>query len=72
MPKPRVVHGRRAKPHARGDHRLFRIERDAVLVAGDVGAAERDFGHLAGDALLAQIDQHQVGVGAAGNDVEAG
>src|SRR5262245_35681957 len=28
--------GGRAEPHARGDSRLFRVERDAVLVAGDV------------------------------------
>src|SRR3954452_3725470 len=50
--------GRRAEPHARGDHRLFRVERDAVLVAGDMRAAERDLGHLAGQALRPQIDQH--------------
>ena len=28
------------------------------------------FGHLAGQALRPQIDQHQVGVGAAGDDIE--
>src|SRR5215212_10609177 len=32
--------GRRAEPDAGRDHWLLRIERDAVLVAGDVGPAE--------------------------------
>ena len=34
-------------------------------------AAERGLGVLAGHALRAQVDEHQVGVGAAGDDVEA-
>src|SRR3546814_6236446 len=55
---------------SRSDERLFRIERDAVLVAGDVAAAERRFGALAGGVLLAKIDQHQVVIGAAGDDIE--
>ena len=63
--------GRRAEPDARRDRRLLRIERDAVLVAGDVGAAERQLRDLAGEPLGPQIDQHQMGVGAAGDDVEA-
>src|ERR1700720_3937249 len=37
--------GRRTEPDTRRDHRLLRIERNAILVAGDVGAAERDFRH---------------------------
>src|SRR5690606_31221655 len=32
--------GRRAKTNAGRDERLFRVERNAVLVAGDVGAAK--------------------------------
>ena len=62
--------GRRAEPDAGRDRRLLRIERDAVLVAGDVGAAERHLGDLAGQLLRPQVDQHQVRVGAAGDDVE--
>ena len=47
------------------------IERHAVLVAGDVGAAERLLGDVAGQLLRAQVDQQQVGVGAAGHQVVA-
>jgi hypothetical protein len=35
------------------------------------GAAERRFRGLAGQPSSAQVDQHQMGVGAAGDDVEA-
>ena len=35
------------------------------------GAAERRFGHLAGDALGEDVDQHQVVVGAAADHAEA-
>src|SRR5262249_42834907 len=62
--------GRRAEPHARGDRGLFRIEWNAVLIAGDAGAPERRFRDPAGQALLAQIDQHEMRIGAAGNDIE--
>ncbi|MPL75491.1 hypothetical protein SDC9_21315 [bioreactor metagenome] len=63
--------GRGAETHARGHRRLFRVERDAVLVAGDMGPAERLLGGIALHALRAQVDQHHMGVGAAGDDVEA-
>src|SRR5258708_1094914 len=43
--------GWRAEPDAGRDHRLFRIERNAVLVAGDMRAAERHVGDLAGQLL---------------------
>jgi hypothetical protein len=36
-----------------------------------MGAAQGLFGRVALHALGAQVDQHQVGVGAAGDDVEA-
>src|SRR5436190_3536915 len=49
--------GGRAEPHARGHRRLLRIARDAILVAGDVGAAERQLRHLAGKALGSEVDQ---------------
>ena len=47
-PKPRVVPAGDAQPDARGDRRLFGVERNRVLVAGDVGAIERLFGRAAG------------------------
>ena len=64
--------GRRAETDARGDEGLLRIEGHAVLVAGDVRAAERGFRGLAGQLLRAQIDEHQMIVGAAGDDGETG
>src|SRR5436305_11374743 len=62
--------GRRAEPHARGHHRLLGIERDAILVAGDMCAPERDLGHLPGQALGPKIHQQQVIVGPARDDIE--
>ena len=70
-PKPRVVAAGRAEPDAGGDRRLLRIERDGVLVGGDVGALQAGLGRLAGDVLGPQVDQHQVAVGAAGDDRKA-
>ena len=62
---------RRAQTQTRGDERGFRIEGNAVLVAGDGGADQRLLGDVALEALGPQIDQHQMVVGAAGDDVEA-
>ena len=70
-PKPRVVPAgvpRRTPEVIIG---LFGVEGHAVLVAGDEGAVQRSFGGLARGALLAQIDQHQMRVGAAGDDIAA-
>src|SRR5579871_1192160 len=50
----------RAETDARGDERLFRVERYAVLVAGDRRAIESLFGVLALGAVRTQVDQHQV------------
>ncbi|QTK78950.1 hypothetical protein AT6N2_C1164 [Agrobacterium tumefaciens] len=63
--------GRRAETDTRGNEGLFRIERNAVLVAGDVSAAEGCFRTLACRVLLAKVNQHQVVVSAAGDDIEA-
>ena len=63
--------GRRAEPDAGGHERLFRIERNAVLVAGEPGADQRLLRDVALHALRPEIDQHQMVVGAAGDDVEA-
>jgi hypothetical protein len=61
---------RRAEADTRGDRRLFRIVGNAILVAGDEGAAKRGFRGLAGQALRPQVGQHQMGVGAARDDVQ--
>src|SRR6185312_16148334 len=47
---------RRAEPNAGGDRRLLRIEGDTVLVAGDVGATQRDLGGFAGELLGPEVD----------------
>ena len=46
------------------------VERDAVLVHGDAGLVERFLGDLAVEALRAEVDEHEVVVGAAGDDAE--
>ena len=55
------------KADAGGHGRLFRVKRDAVFVAGDVRAAQGLVGDVACDAFGAQIDQHNMGVGAVGD-----
>src|SRR5690606_12211036 len=62
---------RRAEADAGGHKRLFRVKRNTVLVAGDVGAAKSSLCPLAGRILRTQIDQHKMVIGAARNDVEA-
>src|SRR3546814_3220743 len=64
-------HGRRADAQAGGDEGLLRVVGDGVLVDGDVGLAERGFGVLAGDVLADHVDQHQVILGAAADDLVA-
>ena len=71
MPKPRVVPAGEPRRMPEVIGRLLRVERHAVLVAGDVGAAERDLGGLAGELLGPEVDQHQMGVGAAGDERDA-
>ena len=55
-----------ADPHAGADHRRTRVERNGVAVHGDSDAVQPVFGLLAVEFGFAQIDQHQVHVGAAG------
>jgi hypothetical protein len=43
----------------------------AFLLHGHVGAAQHGLGFLAGDALGAQVDQHDVAFGAAADDAQA-
>src|SRR5690606_1738078 len=63
--------GRRTKANARGDHRLGRVERNTVLVTGDIGASQRLLGDVAGEVLGTKIDKNEVAVGAAGDEREA-
>ena len=67
---PRVVMAGGADAHTAGDHGLFRIVRYGVLVDGHVGAAQHGLGFLAGDALGAQVDQHDVAFGATADDAQ--
>src|SRR3546814_6897334 len=61
----------RADAQAGGDEGLLRVVGHRVLVDGDVGLAQRGLRVLAGDALADHVDQHQVVLGAAGNDAVA-
>src|SRR5207248_1477410 len=61
---------RRAEPDSRGHRRPLRIERNTVLVAGDAGAFETALGVPAGDPERPQIDQHQMRVGPARDDLK--
>src|SRR5699024_5819857 len=51
---------------AGGHERAFRVVRDGVLVCGDIHLVQTALELLAGDAGLAQVDQHEVVVRAAG------
>ena len=53
---------------AAGHERRLRVVRHRILVDRDVGATQSGISILARDALLDQAHQHQVIVGAAGND----
>ena len=61
--------GGRSDADAAGLDRGQRVVGDAVLVAGDAGALERFVGILAGHAERRQVDQREVRVGAARDDV---
>ena len=63
--------GGAAEPDAAGVERRIDVERNGVLVDGDAGAVERLFGLLAAHAFGEHVHQHQVGIGAAGDDAEA-
>src|SRR5882724_6503372 len=60
-------HGRRAQTHPARDHGPLGVEGDAVLVHGDPRPIERFLRVLAGDALGRQVDEEEMGVGAAGD-----
>ena len=64
---------RRADPQPRGLHRRARVERHGVAVDRDADLVQAVLGLLAGQLGLAvaQVDEHQVHVGAAGEHVDA-
>ena len=61
----------RADADAAGDHRRARIVRHRVLVDRDVSTAERGVRFLARHVLVGQVDQEQMVVGAAGDDLDS-
>ena len=60
----------RADAHARGDERTFRVVRDGILVGSDVHLVQTALQLLAGHAGLSQVDEHQVVVRAAADQLE--
>src|SRR5690606_9725148 len=70
-PEPAGRARRRPQANARGHERRARVERNAVLVAGQVSAVEALLGRLAGHILGREVDQHQVVVGPARDDPQA-
>ena len=63
--------GGRAEADAAGLERRIDVEGNGVFVDRDAGQSERLFGFAAEHALAEDIDQHEVGVGAAGDDAVA-
>src|SRR5581483_6462493 len=59
-----------ADPQPAGDERRLGVAGDRVLVERDPGPVEGLLGHLARHPERAQVDQHQMVVGAAGDDSE--
>jgi hypothetical protein len=57
---------RRAHPQAAGDHRRARVERDSVAVDRDADLVQTVLRLAAVELRLAEIDEHEVHVGAAG------
>ncbi len=61
----------RAQTQAAGIERRGRISWNGVVVRDDAGSVKGFGEFFAGDALVPQVDQHQMVVGTAGNEVEA-
>ncbi len=61
---------RGADPDAAGDEGAFRVEGDGVFVDGDPDLVQQPLRLLAGQTQVADIDQNQMVVRAAGNQVE--
>ena len=62
---------RRADPNARGRHRRLRVVGNGVLVERDSGRVAARLRLLARDADAAQVDEREVGVGAARDGAHA-
>ena len=62
---------RRADAQTRGDHRRARVERHGVAVDRDADLVQHVLGLLAVELRVAQVGEHQVHVGAAGEHVDA-
>src|SRR5690606_26486298 len=60
-----------AQTDARGYEGLLRVEGDAVLVAGDMRAAQSGLGGLTSHLFRAQVGEAEVVVGTARNDIDA-
>src|SRR5207245_6148410 len=60
-----------ADPQPRRPHRRALVERDRVAVDGDADLREAVLRLLAVEAVHAEIDEHKVDVGAAGEYIEA-
>jgi hypothetical protein len=63
---------RRAHANSGGLEGWVGVVGDGILVHRDAGLSQRQFGLRAEDALLENIDQHEVIVCSSGNDAEAG
>ena len=66
-----MASARRADAQAARDHRRARVERHGVAVDGDADLVQAVLGLLAVELGLAQVDEHEVHVGAAGQHVDA-
>src|SRR5215211_2725805 len=64
-------HCRGAQPDAAGHGRWLGVVRDHVLVAGEADGLERIFEFLACDVRIFQVDQDQVVVRPAGDEIQA-
>ena len=60
-----------SEPDTRRDRRPFRIERNAVLVACQIGAFECLFRGFSRDLLRPQIDEDDMRISSAGHDGKA-
>ena len=69
-PKPAGGEGGSAKADARGVQRRVDVERDGILIHGDVGEVEGLFRFFAANAAGEDVNQNDVAVGATGDDAE--
>src|SRR5262249_38427327 len=61
-----------AEANPRGNRRLLRVERNPVFVAGDSGSPETRLRVPPGQPQRPQIDEHQMRVGSARDDLKPG